>query len=237
MPAVRPVRPVDAAGLVLIRERGQGPEVLVGRRHSRVPFLPDIYVFPGGRVDNADSDASGFPEPLHPAVEAELRAGTKRPGAAFARAAIRETFEETGLLIGADARSAAVSPSAPVWQAFAGHGRAPAFGAMDFICRAITPTYSKRRYNTRFFLANGDLAHGELSGSGELLDLGWRGLDELRTLGLVDVTQFVMREALRRWRAGLAPGREPSRLFCYKGEIARCRNGSQQAWAVPEEGF
>jgi len=108
---------------------------------------------------------------------------------------------------------------------------------LDFICRAITPTYSKRRYNTRFFLANGELAHGELGGSGELLDLGWRGLDQLRTLGLVDVTQFVMREALRRWRAGLKPGREPSRLFCYKGQVARCRNGPGSAWAVPEEGF
>lgn len=236
MPAVRPVRPVDAAGLVLIRKRPHGPEVLVGRRHSRAPFLPDIYVFPGGRVDSADSAVSGFPEPLHPAVEAELRAGTRRPGAAFARAAIRETFEETSLLIGADG-GAAISPSAPVWQAFAGQGRAPAFGALDFICRAITPTYSKRRYNTRFFLADGELAHGELGGSGELLDLGWRGLDELRTLGLVDVTQFVMREALRRWRSGLPPGREASRLFCYKSEIARCRNGARQAWAVPEEGF
>src|SRR4029453_12828106 len=90
---------------------------------------------------------------------------------------------------------------APVWQAFAGNGRAPAFGALDFICRAITPTYSKRRYNTRFFLADGALARGEISGSGELLDLGWRNLDELRGLGLVDVTQYVLREALRRWRA------------------------------------
>ena len=59
----------------------------------------------------------------------------------------------------------------------------------------------------------------------------------LRALGLVDVTQYVLREALRRWRAGLKPGREPNRLFCYKGEIARCREGVGRSWAVPEEGF
>jgi 8-oxo-dGTP pyrophosphatase MutT (NUDIX family) len=237
MTAPRPVRPVDAAGLVLIRERGRGPEVLVGRRHSRVPFLPDIYVFPGGRVDDDDSAASGFAEKLHPAVEAGLSGGTRRPGAAFARTAIRETFEETGLLVGTETAPKTPPADAPVWRAFAGTGRAPAFAALDFICRAITPTYSKRRYNTRFLLADGDLAHGELAGSGELLDLGWRDLDELRGLGLVDVTQYVLREALRRWRAGLKPGREPNRLFCYKGEIARCRSGPRSGWSVPEEGF
>jgi 8-oxo-dGTP pyrophosphatase MutT (NUDIX family) len=234
MPAPRPVRPVDAAGLVLIRDSKRGLEVLVGRRHSRVPFLPDIYVFPGGRVDDGDSLASGFPEPLHPAVVANLQAGSRRPGAAYARTAIRETFEETGLLVGAEA--AGSGGPALVWQAFADGGRVPSFGALDFICRAITPTYSKRRYNTRFFLADGRLAAGELAGSGELLDLGWRTLDELRTLGLVDVTQYVLREALRRWRARLQPGQEPSRLFCYKGETARCRTGGGP-WSVPEEGF
>jgi 8-oxo-dGTP pyrophosphatase MutT (NUDIX family) len=235
MPAPRPVSPVDAAGLVLIRDSKRGLEVLVGRRHSRVPFLPDIYVFPGGRVDDSDSLASGFPEPLHAAVAADLQKGSRRPGAAYARTAIRETFEETGLLVGTE--TGAQGASIPVWQAFAAHGRAPSFAALDFICRAITPTYSKRRYNTRFFLADGRLAHGDLAGSGELLDLGWRTLEELRTLGLVDVTQFVLREALRRWRTGVRPGQEPSRLFCYKGDIARCRAGAGGGWAVPEEGF
>src|SRR5262249_50857984 len=153
---------------------------------------PDIYVFPGGRLDDADSVASGFPEDLHAAVEANLGSGTRRPGTAFARAAIRETFEETGLLVGTELTPKKPLTNAAIWQAFAGRSRAPAFSALDFICRAITPTYSKRRYNTRFLLANGDLAHGDIAGSGELLDLGWRNLDELRGLGLVDVTQYVL---------------------------------------------
>jgi 8-oxo-dGTP pyrophosphatase MutT (NUDIX family) len=98
-------------------------------------------VFPGGRVDDGDSIASGFPEPLHPAVTADLQTASRRPGAAYARTAIRETFEETGLLVGIEA--AGSGGTAPVWQAFADRGRAPSFGALDFICRAITLTYSK----------------------------------------------------------------------------------------------
>jgi 8-oxo-dGTP pyrophosphatase MutT (NUDIX family) len=238
MTAERPVRPVDAAGLVLIRDRGRGPELLVGRRHSRVPFLPDIYVFPGGRIDAADRAASGFHERLHPLVEAQLRrARGGRSGATFARAAIRETFEETGLLVGVATAAPRQGLGSGVWHAFAAAGTAPAFHALDFVCRAITPSYSKRRYDTRFFLADGELAGGDLGGSGELLDLGWRTLPELRGLGLVDVTQFVLREALRRWRAKLPPGAEPGRLYCYKGDAARWRAGPGGAWQTPTEGF
>jgi 8-oxo-dGTP pyrophosphatase MutT (NUDIX family) len=57
------VKPVDAAGLVLIRAGSKGePEILLGRRHRKAGFLPDIYVVPGGRVDTADHAPSGFAE-------------------------------------------------------------------------------------------------------------------------------------------------------------------------------
>ncbi len=70
MPKV--VKPVDAAGLVLIRAASKGvPEILLGRRHRRAGFLPDIYVVPGGRVDPADSAASGFTEDLNPGQRIE----------------------------------------------------------------------------------------------------------------------------------------------------------------------
>ena len=59
-----PVRPVDAAGLVLLRGSSDKPEVLMGRRHKRASFLPDIYVFPGGRLDDSDRAPSGYPEKL-----------------------------------------------------------------------------------------------------------------------------------------------------------------------------
>jgi 8-oxo-dGTP pyrophosphatase MutT (NUDIX family) len=230
-------RPVDAAGLVLLRNGSRGPEVLLGRRHRRAGFLPDIYVFPGGRVDRQDELPSGFREDLHPNVARQLdSAGNRRASATFVRAALRETFEETGLLLAM--RSGEGTPTrsdAPHWQAYCARRAQPAFGQVDFVCRAITPTYSKRRYNTRFFLADGARAEGGLTGDGELEDLAWRPLGEIEALQLVDVTQFVLVEALRRWRAALAVGAETARLFCYRGQTARWRIGTAGIWRSPSE--
>jgi 8-oxo-dGTP pyrophosphatase MutT (NUDIX family) len=230
-------RPVDAAGLVLLRNGSRGPEVLLGRRHRRAGFLPDIYVFPGGRVDRQDELPSGFPEDLHPNVARQLGgAGSRRPCIAFARAALRETFEETGLLLTTrNNRAPQIKSSVLHWQAYSDQRACPAFSQLDFVCRAITPTYSKRRYNTRFFLADGARAEGGLAGDGELEDLAWRPLGEIEALRLVDVTQFVLVEALRRWRAAARVGAETARLFCYRGQTARWRIGTAGIWRSPQE--
>ena len=229
-PGRRTTRPIDAAGLVLIRQGHRGPEILLGRRHSRAGFLPDIYVVPGGRVDPADDRPTGFPEALHPAVAGQFRlSGRGRSALAFARAAIRETFEETGLLVADGGADATVAASGP-WAEFAVRRVGPAFAALDFICRAITPTYSKRRYNTRFFLADGRMVLGDLAGNGELEDLGWRPVAELSRLQIVDVTEFMLAEALRRWEHRVPIGGEPARLFCYRGDAARWRIGDAGAW-------
>src|SRR6185369_5723438 len=126
-------KPVDAAGLVLIRAAKNGePEILLGRRHTKAGFLPDIYVVPGGKVDTADSAPSGFAETLTPAVETALRGGgSRRPALAFPRAALRETFEETGLLVGMPGKPVSESAGA-IWQAYRDAGLAPAFGKIDY---------------------------------------------------------------------------------------------------------
>jgi 8-oxo-dGTP pyrophosphatase MutT (NUDIX family) len=229
----RIAHPVDAAGLVLIRSGADGPEVLLGRRHRRAGFLPDIYVVPGGRVDAGDLPPSGFAEDLHPRVAAQLRTGGRgRPPLAFARAAIRETFEETGLLLAGDGVPATMAADAPIWRAFGVQNCRPAFDALDFVCRAITPTYSRRRYNTRFFLADGGRAYGTIAGDGELEDLNWWPVAELPRLTIVDVTEFVLTEALRRWHRRTPVGSEPPRLFCYRGDRARWRIGDGR-WTPP----
>jgi 8-oxo-dGTP pyrophosphatase MutT (NUDIX family) len=76
-----PVRPIDAAGLVLLRGAPDAPEVLMGRRHKRASFLPDIYVFPGGRLDESDRAPSGFPEPLDARLARQLAIGNRRRAA------------------------------------------------------------------------------------------------------------------------------------------------------------
>ena len=220
------VRPVDAAGLVLLRAGRRGPEVLLGRRHRRVAFLPDIYVFPGGRVDPGDARPSGFTERM-PLDMAGLAAGP-RPPAAFLRAAVRETLEETGLLLGRRAEGGAPAANhREPWRAFAEQGLVPAFDALQPVCRAITPTSSHRRYNTRFFLADGSAAIGEIGGSGELEDLRWFPIPETAGLGLVDVTQVVLGEALRRWRRELPP-EAPIPLLSYRRDEVELRRSGQK---------
>jgi 8-oxo-dGTP pyrophosphatase MutT (NUDIX family) len=189
-------RPVDAAGLVLLRGERDDPEVLLGRRHARAGFLPDIYVFPGGRVE--PGDGRGRPLPLAPRVAAGLAWASRRSAAAFVRAALRETAEESGLSLPPEA-----------------------VGGIDFICRAITPTRSHRRYNTRFLLADGAACQGALAGDGELEDLGWHRHSAVGRLKLVDVTNFVLEEAVRRWRLGLGPGMEPAVRYSYAGGRVR----------------
>jgi 8-oxo-dGTP pyrophosphatase MutT (NUDIX family) len=219
---------------VLIRAGAAGPEVLLGRRHRRAGFLPDIYVAPGGRVDAADLQRSGFAEDLHPHVAAQLARGSRgRPALAFARAAIRETYEETGLLVTGSGGAATGPATAPIWQAFGARTCRPGFDRLDFICRAITPTYSKRRYNTRFFLADGAAVSGDLSGDGELEDLNWWPVAALGRLSIVDVTEFVVAEALRRWQRRAPVGSEPARLFCYRGDGARWRMIGKGGWNPP----
>ena len=218
----RPVRPVDAAGLILLRGRRDAPEVLLGRRHSKTAFLPDIYVVPGGRVDDEDMLPSGFPEPIHPAVAGHLAIGCQRPPIAFLRAALRETHEETGLLVGQRASTQAKSTGANgagVWGAYGAAGMAPEFGSLDFVLRAITPRESPRRYNTRFFLADGSAAAGTLKGDGELLDLAWRPTRGLDGLNIVDVTWEVIRAAMRRWQDRAPVGSDRPKLLIYRNNI------------------
>jgi 8-oxo-dGTP pyrophosphatase MutT (NUDIX family) len=215
MNAAGPVRPVDAAGLILLRGRRDAPEILLGRRHAKTTFLPDIYVVPGGRVDPEDHLPSGFRERLHPVVAKALCTGTeRRPPVAFLRAALRELHEETGLILGG--RGGGKSPAAPVWRAYAAAGIAPDFDAFDFVLRAITPVGSKRRYNTRFFLGDGGAAVGDLRGDGELLDLRWRRLAELDRLIIVDVTWALIRLALARWQDRVPVGQEAPKLLLYR---------------------
>ena len=94
----------DAATLILVErpERGAA-RVLMGRRHAAHRFMPGKFVFPGGRVEPEDRRMAAVGA-LDPAVKEKLNVRVRRPSPGFARAlalaAIRETFEETGLAIG-----------------------------------------------------------------------------------------------------------------------------------------
>lgn len=198
------VRPRDAATLILYRRDASGIRVLMGQRHSDHAFMPDKFVFPGGRVDRADSRVVPL-TPLRSDVEARLLRGCARARArALAIAAIRETYEETGLLVGEPAERVPRTRSRS-WGALLRHGVVPSLRVLDLVARAITPPGSLRRFDARFFMTDAANVHGdvheELAGSGELLDLHWVPLARARELDLPDVTRMVIDEVRKRLAA------------------------------------
>jgi 8-oxo-dGTP pyrophosphatase MutT (NUDIX family) len=195
------VRPRDASTLILLDRSGPVPKVLMGKRHHGHVFMPGRYVFPGGRIDPADRRMP-VAAPLDPRMEAKLMMHIRCPSAAKARAlaltAVRETFEETGLLLGAKTATAPVAPDA-VWQAFVDAKILPDLSAMHFIARAVTPPSRNRRYDTRFFSADASaIAHkidGKVGPDSELVDLVWLPLPDIKQhIELMAITELVLRE-------------------------------------------
>ena len=195
--ATRAVRPRHAATLILVRRDGPQPRVLMGRRHGGHDFMPDKWVFPGGRIDPADYRAASASE-LQPEVARRLEqtapAGRAR---ALALAAIRETFEEAGLLL---ARPAPTRTVKGPWKEFFALGAAPDLAALRFVARAITPPLSPKRFDARFFLADAEALIGldRAADCGELDEIAWVSLDEAQKLDLPSVTRFVLRELPQR---------------------------------------
>jgi len=187
------VRPRDAATLILIRRDGPTPRVLMGRRHGGHDFMPDKWVFPGGRVERADFRAPSATD-LRPGVAARLEMTAPRArGRALALAAIRETFEEAGLLL---AKPAPARPAAGPWREFLAQGALPDLEALDFVARAVTPPMLPKRFDARFFLAEADrlISLDRQGDCGELDEIAWVDLEEALALDLPTVTRFVLRE-------------------------------------------
>lgn len=207
--APRRAHPRDAASVVLLRGSRTDPEVLLGRRRLDARFMPGIYVFPGGRVDRADyAHAADIPVRDDVLAKLERHCPTRR-ARALIWAAIRETWEESGLLIGRPGTIDRVNGS-DLHRAYADAGLAPYTEGLDYIARAITPAHNPIRFNTRFFLADGAQAPGALHHTSELEDIGWRRVSEaISDLDLMNVTRFALVEALKLWRDGAPP--DPNR--------------------------
>jgi 8-oxo-dGTP pyrophosphatase MutT (NUDIX family) len=171
--------------------------------------MPGYYVFPGGRLDPSDRQRSGFEETLGRPLRG-LHGQEPHQLLALARAAIRETYEETGLLVGWPGRPRSRPGRQEVWQAFASAGMTPGFSGLRLILRAITPAQSPIRFNTRFFLAEGEHSTGRLRSNGELEDIAWRPGTKALRLPLADVTALVLRQALAHLsRPNARPRRAP----------------------------
>lgn len=210
----KPVTPKDAATLILVRDGrdydGDGPEILMGRRSKKASFVPGSFVFPGGRLDDHDWHAAPA-TPLDAPVEKMGTRGGRRKAIALGNAAIRETFEETGLLLARDGDVGDADDE--TWHAMRALGKAPDLARLTYIARAITSPFSPIRFHARFFMATATAADGELGGSGELSDLQWVPLANAMDYAILDVTEFMLGEIRRRLDnpdAGTTP------LFAYR---------------------
>jgi 8-oxo-dGTP pyrophosphatase MutT (NUDIX family) len=200
------LRPRDAATLIVVDAASGEPRVLLGRRRPDLVFMPGRYVFPGGRVDPSDRQitvehdlAPGNIENLMVAMK-----GNRSPlrARALALAAVRETFEEAGLLIGTPCGLAPL-PKAQAWQRFFSHGFRPALTQLTFFARAITPPGRPRRFDTRFFCVSAEaVVHRVAVADGELSDIEWHSLEQARALDLPNITRVVLEDLSERIAAG-----------------------------------
>ncbi|HEU4946925.1 MAG TPA: NUDIX hydrolase [Kribbella sp.] len=164
-----PAEPRPASTVILLRDTSTGPEVYLLRRHQTMAFAAGMTVFPGGRVDETDASIADSWAGPPPAWFAERLGCPADTAAAFVAAAVRETFEESGVLLaGPSTESVVEDTTGDDWEADRVALEDRSLGFADFLHRRglvlradllgvwahwITPEFEPRRYDTRFFVA------------------------------------------------------------------------------------
>jgi 8-oxo-dGTP pyrophosphatase MutT (NUDIX family) len=188
--------PRDAATLLIVDSSGGAPKLLMGKRHQSLKFMPGKFVFPGGRVEPCDYLATIGCEAAPPVLGKLMRDVRRVPhrqrALALLHAALRETQEETGVVIGPGYRR---PDSAP--------GHRPDFGSFAFLARAITPPRVNRRFDTRSFIVPAERisARGPIT-DGEFTAVEWFSLDEARQQDLPSITRMVLDDLEERLVGG-----------------------------------
>ncbi len=185
--------PRPAATVTLVRDTPHGFEVLMMQRNFQSVFMPGMHVFPGGAVDQHDSSAaiaalcSGLDD-----ADASRRLGIASGGLAYWIAAIRESFEEAGILLACDSSGATVTLDDAVraerfhsYRKRVEHGEHPLSDMlcdeglrlplqhMTYFSHWITPVGAPRRYDTRFFVAHAPQAQQPLHDNRETINHVW----------------------------------------------------------------
>jgi 8-oxo-dGTP pyrophosphatase MutT (NUDIX family) len=200
--AARPPAPRLAASLIIVDRSSGEPRLLMGRRNARQRFMPDVFVFPGGRLEPGDArrPLSGrFRPETESALDAALPRRRRSLAGALAAAAARETAEETGLTIAGPADALPLEPFA-------------------FCARAITPTLSPIRFDAYFFLAERSVFAGEPPGdvdeTRELVELRLVTPVEALSLPIHRITRTILGGLVESGAfAGVPSGFPPARFY------------------------
>ena len=244
-----------AASLILLRDGERGLEVLMLRRAERDGDMRSgVTVFPGGVLDPRDREAHGR---VHGADDATLsaRLGLPEGGLDYAIAAVRETFEEVGLLIAREADGRPVTPAraqalAP-WRDRLHRNEA----SVPLLCDAtgltldlsglvyhshwLTPPGSPKRFDTRFFITAAPQGQQAVPDLGEAVELMWltpaEALSRERGLKLLPVTEVTLRElsAFADTAAALAASRARGTVPCVMPR--RALRGGRMTVVLPHE--
>lgn len=208
----KPVRPRNAATLILIDGEPGNFRILMGQRNKSLAFMPGALVFPGGAVDRADGGVEAVDE-LDPKTGERIynhmkAPGTKRAARALALASARELAEETGLLLG---EKSTHLPSHKDWHFFKDQNMAPAISTIRLLARATTPPGAPRRFDTWFLTAPasaiGYTPKGGFTPSGELEQLRWISPYEAIEANTQEITRVILVELINRLKTDpdLAP--------------------------------
>ena len=188
------MRPRDAATLLVLDTSGPTPKLLMGQRHHGLKFMPGKFVFPGGRVEPQDYLASVGTRMSAPIRAKLLRhlSGSPHPQRAHAmvHAALRETQEETGIVVGKGARIGDREGTAD-------------FEGFALLARAITPAGRPRRFDTRFFVVSADrITQRTAIVDGEFITVEWFTIPEARQQDLPSITRMILEDLDARICAG-----------------------------------
>lgn len=192
-PAAVPAEPRAAATIVLLRDGAAEMELLLMRRSRKAGFVPGAYVFPGGRVDNSDAlpPLVSLLDGLDPdTARRRLDHEGEPPAISYYLAALREAFEETGIMVGLredgsapptaaedpevdEIRNALMVDEIRFDEAIERLGCRIAGDAIEYIAHWITPEPEPRRYDTRFFAAKVRAGASAIVDPREMTDALW----------------------------------------------------------------
>lgn len=235
----KPVVPMPSATVTIVRDAPGGIEVLMMRRNLKSGFVPGMHVFPGGGID--DTDFLFKNNNLCKCFDDSAASGTLGlacDGLAYWAAAIREAFEESGLLLARDGRGETLSlRDAAIARRFAEHRRRLNAGTVAFpdllqaedlqlaadqltyFAHWITPVGLPRRYDTRFFMAQAPEGQEPLQDEQETIAAAWvspgealtrhrSGDFEMRTPTVRTLEDFADYDSVASLRRGLAARRD-----------------------------
>lgn len=248
----KPAVPMPSATVTIVRDAPRGIEVLMMRRNLKSGFVPGMHVFPGGGLDKDDLlfKNNKLCECLDDRA-ASVALGLAQDGIAYWVAAIREAFEESGLLLARDAAGQLIRfDDATVAARFNEHRRRLNAGdaaftellaaeqlqlaadTLTYFAHWITPVGLPRRYDTRFFMAEAPAGQEPLQDERETIAAEWvspgaalsrhqRGEFEMRTPTVHTLEMFAGYDSVASLREGLANRREISAVLPRIGRDGR----------------